>query len=140
MDKLDPYTAANLAELEQDKPQEVKTFTCSVCNLVSPFTYFGRKPPSVKSRLVLLEDAYVIKNPFVDPRQSEVKTVTGKPVHPILVLGSHCAVCEVPVCAAIECSYFYTQRFCKDCMSEHLSHFPDQVQKEFNKNITPKEK
>ena len=149
---MDPYTAAHQAELskskegksdgktdggknDDDETTAVKSFTCSLCNFSSPFTYFGRKPPSTKSRMVLLEDAYVIKNPFIDPRQAEKVTVSGKPIHPPLILGSHCAVCRMPVCVAVECSYFYTKRFCKDCMAEYLDRFPDQVKKEFTKNV-----
>ena len=146
---MDPYTAAYQAELSQssnpadtpakdpahDEATLVKTFTCGICNFTSPYTYYGRKPPSTKSRMILLEDAYVIKNPFVDPRQSEKATVSGKPVHPPLILGSHCSVCRSPVCVAVECSYFYTKRFCKECMEEYLEHFPEQVRKEFQKNV-----
>ncbi len=114
---MDPYTAAHQAELskskegktktdgktgsdkkddDDDETAAVKSFTCSLCNFSSPYTYFGRKPPSTKSRMVLLEDAYVIKNPFIDPRQAEKVTVSGKPIHPPLILGSHCAVCRIP--------------------------------------------
>ena len=150
---MDPYTAAYQAQLNQksdpsqastdaqtkdtpnDEASNVKTFTCGICSFTSPYTYYGRKPPSTKSRMVLLEDAYVIKNPFIDPRQAEKVTVSGKPIHPPLILGSHCSVCRAPVCVAVECSYFYTKRFCKECMEEYLEHFPDQVQREFKKNV-----
>jgi len=145
---MDPYTAAYQTELSQkidpsskdnnatsDEDLTVKTFTCGICNFTSPYTYFGRKPPSSKSRMVLLEDAYVIKNPFIDPRQTEKVTVSGKPIHPPLILGSHCSVCRAPVCVAVECSYFYTKRFCKECMEEYLELFPEQVRKEFRKNV-----
>jgi hypothetical protein len=131
---MDPYSAACTSDSGNET---VKTFSCSLCPFKSSYTYFGRKPPSVKSCMVLLEDAYIIKNPFVDPRRAD-KSVTRKPIHPVLVLGSHCSICEATVCVAIECSYFYTKRFCKNCMSKHLQHFPEQVQKEFTKNISAK--
>ena len=146
---MDPYSAAHEKELQHQKKDEksegkaieddetsaVKSFTCGICNFTSPYTYFGRKPPTTRSRMVLLEDAYLIKNPFIDPRQALKSTVSGKPTHPPLILGSDCSVCRVPVCVAIQCSYFYIKRFCKECMTEYLDHFPEQVKKEFAKNI-----
>ncbi|XP_041348313.1 cysteine-rich DPF motif domain-containing protein 1-like [Gigantopelta aegis] len=91
-------------------------FICSVCNFDTAYNYFGKKPPFAKS-LVLLEDAYVMKDPF--------STEGG-----IITLGSHCSLCQKPVCLSNECSLFFTKRFCIDCAKLHMSEFPIEIKQE----------
>ncbi|XP_030576271.1 cysteine-rich DPF motif domain-containing protein 1 isoform X1 [Archocentrus centrarchus] len=66
-----------------ENPQ--KTFTCQLCGLTSPFTYYGQKPPNTRA-IVLLEECFVTKDPFSPDRDK------------FLVLGSICSLCGTCVC------------------------------------------
>ncbi|XP_062522546.1 cysteine-rich DPF motif domain-containing protein 1-like [Corticium candelabrum] len=98
------------------------TFRCSRCHLSCRFDYFGQRPP-FQTALILLEDAYVMKDPFSpDERQ--------------LVLGSHCSVCQQPVCVGTGCSVFYTKRFCLPCVLAKADEFPEEIRKEVESKNT----
>ncbi|XP_051247870.1 cysteine-rich DPF motif domain-containing protein 1 isoform X1 [Dicentrarchus labrax] len=120
-----------------------KTFTCQLCGLSSPFTYYGQKPPNTRA-IVLLEECFVTRDPFSPDREK------------FLVLGSSCSLCSVCVCAGsaqctsvgmlppggtndsspdkeCDCSLFYTKRFCMQCVNKHLDQFPQQIQAELAK-------
>ncbi|XP_046879018.1 cysteine-rich DPF motif domain-containing protein 1 [Hypomesus transpacificus] len=95
-------------------------FTCRLCGLSTPFTYYGQKPPNTRS-IILLEECYVTKDPFSPDRER------------FLVLGSHCSSCNSPVCVGSDCSLFYTRRFCLACVSQNQSQLPPQIQVELSK-------
>ncbi|XP_064200770.1 cysteine-rich DPF motif domain-containing protein 1 isoform X2 [Anguilla rostrata] len=92
-------------------------FTCELCELTTPFTYYGQKPPNTRA-IVLLEECYVMRDPFCPEKEK------------FLVLGSTCSLCRKTVC---DCSLFYTKRFCLRCVREHLDQFPPQIQAELRK-------
>ncbi|XP_063072960.1 cysteine-rich DPF motif domain-containing protein 1 [Engraulis encrasicolus] len=100
------------------------TFICELCGLTTPFSYFGQKPPNTRA-IVLLEESFVLKDPFSPDREK------------FIVLGSCCTVCQKPVCVGTECSLFYTKRFCLPCVREHLDQFPQQIQTELAKKKPP---
>uniref|UniRef100_A0A2K5P988 Cysteine-rich DPF motif domain-containing protein 1 n=1 Tax=Cebus imitator TaxID=2715852 RepID=A0A2K5P988_CEBIM len=60
-------------------------FECELCALTAPYSYVGQKPPNTQS-MVLLEESYVMKDPFTSDK--------GR----FLVLGSHCSLCSRLVC------------------------------------------
>ena len=91
-------------------------FLCGTCGFLAKYDYFGRNPPFCKA-LVLLEEAYIIKDPFTDDRKA-------------IVLGSHCSNCSKAVCVSTNCSLFYTKRFCKQCVKENIEEFPLEVKEE----------
>ncbi|XP_030640892.1 cysteine-rich DPF motif domain-containing protein 1 [Chanos chanos] len=95
-------------------------FTCEVCDLSSPFTYYGQKPPNTRA-IVLLEECFVMKDPFSPDKER------------FLILGSKCSLCNKDVCVGTDCSLFYTKRFCLPCVRQHLDQFPQQVQSELAK-------
>ncbi|TKS90955.1 Cysteine-rich DPF motif domain-containing protein 1 [Collichthys lucidus] len=101
-----------------EAPQKI--FTCQVCDLSSPFTYHGQKPPNTRA-IVLLEECFVTRDPFSPDREK------------FLVLGSSCSLCGVRVCVGPDCSLFYTKRFCLQCVNKHLDQFPQQIQAELAK-------
>uniref|UniRef100_A0A1A8RA66 Cysteine-rich DPF motif domain-containing protein 1 n=2 Tax=Nothobranchius TaxID=28779 RepID=A0A1A8RA66_9TELE len=102
-----------------------KTFTCQLCGLSSPFTYYGQKPPNTRA-IVLLEECFVTKDPF-SPEKDK-----------FLVLGSTCSLCSLRVCVGSDCSLFYTKRFCVQCVNKHLDQFPQQIQAELTKKQSSK--
>ncbi|KAM6896421.1 cysteine-rich DPF motif domain-containing protein 1 [Lycodopsis pacificus] len=97
-----------------------KTFTCQLCGLSSPFTYYGQKPPNTRA-IVLLEECFVTQDPFSPDKEK------------FLVLGSTCSLCSTCVCVGPDCSLFYTKRFCMQCVNKHLKQFPLQIQAELAK-------
>ncbi|KAL5014732.1 hypothetical protein ScPMuIL_009002 [Solemya velum] len=93
-----------------------KKFVCENCNLSSSYTFFGKRPPFARS-IVLLEEAYVLRDPFSEDGG-------------ILVLGGHCSVCSTPICRAQDCSLFYSKRFCVRCVLQNMEEFPAEIQQE----------
>ncbi|XP_031562732.1 cysteine-rich DPF motif domain-containing protein 1-like [Actinia tenebrosa] len=105
--------------MEDRKNTEKTTFKCSLCDFTSRYDYYGRNPPFSKS-IVLLEDAYLIQDPF-SPTQSH------------LTIGSNCTLCSADVCVGQNCSIFYTKRFCIPCVKKNITEFPDEIKTELNK-------
>ncbi|XP_078474643.1 cysteine-rich DPF motif domain-containing protein 1 isoform X2 [Lampetra planeri] len=95
-------------------------FVCTVCKLHAPYNYYGRKPFYAKA-LELKEDSYTCQDPF--------ETERGQ----LLVLGSNCSLCQRVVCTSQDCSLFYTRRFCLECIKQHISEFPAEIQFELKK-------
>ncbi|XP_016351481.1 cysteine-rich DPF motif domain-containing protein 1 isoform X2 [Sinocyclocheilus anshuiensis] len=87
-------------------------FTCELCEVSSPYSFSGQKPPNTRA-IVLLEECYGMKDPFSPEREK------------FLVLGSKCCLCS-----KTDCSLFYTKRFCLPCVRDHLWQFPERVQNE----------
>ncbi|XP_026535020.1 cysteine-rich DPF motif domain-containing protein 1 [Notechis scutatus] len=61
------------------------TFECELCGLTAPYSYYGHKPPNAYS-VTLLEDCYVMKDPFSPDKDR------------FLILGAQCSVCHKRVC------------------------------------------
>ncbi|NXD16854.1 CDPF1 protein, partial [Nothocercus nigrocapillus] len=95
-------------------------FKCQLCDLTAPYTYYGQNPPNTCS-IVLLEESYVMKDPFTPDNDT------------FLILGSHCSLCSRLVCVGTECSLFYSKRFCLPCVNENLEAFPFEIQEDMNK-------
>nr|KAF6367893.1 cysteine rich DPF motif domain containing 1 [Myotis myotis] len=60
-------------------------FECQLCALAAPYSYVGQKPPDTQS-VILLEESYVMKDPFTPDKDR------------FLILGSRCSVCGRLVC------------------------------------------
>ncbi|XP_069484281.1 cysteine-rich DPF motif domain-containing protein 1 [Ambystoma mexicanum] len=98
-------------------------FRCQLCKLTAPYSYFGQKPPNTRS-IVLLEECYVMKDPFTPDKEK------------FLILGSKCSACSRLVCVGMECSLFYSKRFCLPCIDEHKAQFPPEIQQDLAKRRT----
>ncbi|XP_073940799.1 cysteine-rich DPF motif domain-containing protein 1 isoform X3 [Castor canadensis] len=92
-------------------------FECQLCALTAPYSYVGQKPPNTQS-VVLLEESYIMKDPFTSDK--------GR----FLVLGARCSVCSKLVCVGPECSLFYSRRFCLPCVQENIGDFPQEIQRD----------
>ncbi|KAM6216513.1 cysteine-rich DPF motif domain-containing protein 1 [Rhynchocyon petersi] len=99
-------------------------FECQLCALSAPYSYVGQRPPDTRS-VILLEESYVLKDPFSADRDK------------FLVLGSRCSVCSRLVCVGSECSLFYSRRFCLPCVREHISAFPREIRQDVEKRSGP---
>ncbi|NWY06298.1 CDPF1 protein, partial [Nothoprocta ornata] len=95
-------------------------FKCQLCGLTAPYTYYGQKPPNTRS-VVLLEESYVMKDPFTPDKDK------------FLILGSQCSLCSRLVCVGTACSLFYSKRFCLPCVNENLKAFPIEIQEDMDK-------
>jgi hypothetical protein len=98
-------------------------FVCTKCGLSIKFDYFGKTPPFTKS-LVIMEDAFVMKDPFSDVRNN------------CIIIGSRCVSCSQMVCVSQDCSIFYTKRFCVDCVHANFDTFPAEIRQELTKRKT----
>ena len=103
-----------------DRKALLNVFQCKNCEFTTHYKYFGKQPPFCRE-IILLEDAYVVKDPF---------TREGG----FMVIGSHCSLCHSEVCCNQKCSIFYSKRFCMQCCLNHLDEFPSEVQQEILKN------
>lgn len=109
-------------EKTKDK-KEIQYFQCTSCNFREKFDYFGREPPFLKN-YKLLEDAYVIEDPFLAAKQGR-----------IIILGSYCIQCTRMVCKDINCSMFFKNTFCIHCAKKCLVRFPQGIQEKLNRII-----
>ncbi|XP_046840067.1 cysteine-rich DPF motif domain-containing protein 1-like [Xenia sp. Carnegie-2017] len=96
-----------------------KHFKCVKCEFSTHYDYFGSKPPFYKD-LILLEDAYIMKDPF---------TMEAN----FIVLGGHCSFCNIAVCCNQKCSIFYTKRICLACCLNHFDDFPPAIKQDLQK-------
>ncbi|XP_047641930.1 cysteine-rich DPF motif domain-containing protein 1 [Phacochoerus africanus] len=99
-------------------------FECQLCALTAPYSYVGQRPPNTQS-IVLLEESYVMKDPFTSDKDR------------FLILGSRCSLCGRLVCVGPECSLFYSRRFCLPCAQENAAAFPPVVQQDLEKKKSP---
>ncbi|XP_070557576.1 cysteine-rich DPF motif domain-containing protein 1-like [Ptychodera flava] len=109
----------NPKSIRVERNKKIGTFTCELCNLHAPYEYFGNSPPFTKS-VLLLEDVFVMRDPFTTERK-------------LLILGSHCSLCNKVICVGQSCSLFYTKRFCLPCAFDNIQEFPTEIQQELVK-------
>ncbi|XP_014438071.1 cysteine-rich DPF motif domain-containing protein 1 isoform X4 [Tupaia chinensis] len=112
-----PRTEGQMA-LEAER-HALGVFECQLCALTAPYSYKGQKPPNTQS-VVLLEDSYVMKDPFTPDKDG------------FLVLGSRCSLCS-----RLECSLFYSRRLCLPCVQENISAFPREIRQDLEKRKAP---
>ena len=113
------HTKDDLKDEKKDQHWE-KTiqFQCSICGLCEMCHYFGRSPPFVKKALEFTEDCYVMLDPF--------SPYNPKTANHFIVLGAECSVCHQTTC--VECSIYFTKRFCIKCAQFNINEFPQEVQ------------
>lgn len=101
----------------------IKYFECSTCVLRVQFEYFGKDPPWYK-HFHLLEEAYVIEDPFSPPKRRK-----------IIILGAHCVKCNRIVCKDTTCSVYFEGTYCVNCAKTNIDLFPDSVRGKLNKIV-----
>ena len=106
---------SNQEELKETKSEPGGTFACNFCGLKEHFDFKGSKPPFAR-QLLFLEECYIMKDPFSPLNKGET-----------LVLGADCNFCQKSVC--LDCSIFYTKRFCKNCALQNINQLPVQLHK-----------
>lgn len=124
---------ANTDKKEQKQtyaePEKIQ-FRCSSCLMVELVNYFGKKPPFIKN-IELLEDSFVMKDPFTAPPNKHTQKRSFSEY--FIVIGSNCTICKNPVCK--DCSVFYSKTFCYQCAQSQIHQFPLEVQSKIRKEI-----
>ena len=109
-------------KLKEEKREDIFEkkiqFQCSSCGLCEMCHYFGSSTPFVKKSLEFTEDCYVMLDPFTP--------YNPKSANSFIVLGAECSECRVTVC--VECSVYFTRRFCINCAQYNINEFPSDVQ------------
>ena len=72
----------------------------------------------MKKSLEFSEDCYVMLDPF--------SPYSLKSANSFIVLGAECSECRTTVC--VECSIYFTRRFCVNCAQYNINEFPSDVQ------------
>lgn len=121
----------SVGELEKQKLETEKiNFQCTNCSMSEQVDFFGKSPPFTKN-LGLIEDSYIMKDPFnVPPSKYGKRSFTEY----FIILGSHCIMCEAVVCK--DCSIFYKSTFCYTCAKEEVHRFPLEIQSKIRKEIS----
>ncbi|NWS06726.1 CDPF1 protein, partial [Motacilla alba] len=102
-----------------DAPKEVQTpgeFRCELCELSAPYTYYGRTSPNSHSIVQLLEEAFVMRDPFTPDKDKFIR--------------SYCSLCSRAVCVG---SVVLSKSFCLPCVKENLKAFPLEIQEDMDK-------
>lgn len=107
-------------ENEKKPPQY---FQCSYCPLNEKFEYFGDDPSFAKA-YKLLENSYVIEDPFLPPKQGQ-----------FIILGAHCIKCNKTVCKDSNCSFYFDGTYCIKCAKYSSKTFPHVVQEKLNRIV-----
>lgn len=116
--------AAKETEKNRTVEEEIK-FVCFKCGLQEIVHYYGRNPPFAIKQIQFEEKTYVMRDPFT-PRES------GR-AH-FLQIGGDCNKCGRTVC--VDCSTFYSKRFCDDCCAMFLSEFPPEIGAKIQKKLS----
>jgi len=110
----EPLTEEKKEDIFEKKIQ----FQCSSCGLCELCHYFGSSPPFVRKSLEFSEECYVMLDPFTP--------YSPKSANSFIVLGGECSECRVTVC--VECSIYFSRRFCINCAQYNINEFPPDVQ------------
>ncbi|KAK0087121.1 hypothetical protein PV325_001730 [Microctonus aethiopoides] len=116
---------SNLKSETETKRDLGGTFRCEFCSLVEHYHYKGLKPPFARD-ILFNENCYIMKDPFSLPNKGEV-----------LILGGDCSICNKSVC--LDCSIFYTKRFCQECVAKNIDNLPSQLKNKMKHFITKAE-
>ncbi|XP_039965101.1 cysteine-rich DPF motif domain-containing protein 1 [Bactrocera tryoni] len=104
-------------------------FQCTMCDMLEMVNYYGKTPPFVYG-LKLLEDSFVLRDPFQSP------PIRWKPkAEYFVIIGSRCTVCENVVCKGAECSFYFTCTYCLACAKKHINKFPIESQAKLRKQL-----
>ncbi|CAF1323951.1 unnamed protein product [Adineta steineri] len=127
--------------MTEQETVEPKVFQCSLCPFYATYDRYDSKyidesipstvsiPQNTKNKkkepsitVNLLEQVYLLRDPFVAIKNKDDQTKISS-----VIIGSTCSVCSSPVCVHLDCSLFYTRRFCLKCIAKYRDEFPREV-------------
>ena len=130
-------------QMETEEKVVPKVFQCSLCPFyaaydrydskyidesvqpTAPIIHHSRNKNGPSLTIDLLETAYLLRDPFVAVKDNNNKEDPSKLSS--VILGGTCSVCSAPVCAHLNCSVFYTRRFCLRCVAHYRDEFPREI-------------
>ncbi|XP_065372466.1 cysteine-rich DPF motif domain-containing protein 1 [Calliphora vicina] len=117
-------------EVAQDDERIAKIkFYCSCCDMEEMAHYFGLEPSFVFG-IKFNEPTYIMRDPFqAPPPRWKAKAEY------FVALGAHCKICENVVCKDSECSFFYINSYCLNCVKKVASTFPLDIQQKLRKQM-----
>lgn len=131
-----PVTSTSTSSIKEEEEKKQKeeepekiSFKCSSCAMSELVDYFGKSPPFTRN-LELLEESFIMKDPFTAPPSKHGKRSFTEY---FIVLGSHCSLCQAIVCK--QCSLFYKNTFCYPCAQSEVHHFPLEIQSKIRREI-----
>ncbi|KAL5261338.1 hypothetical protein ACHWQZ_G007138 [Mnemiopsis leidyi] len=96
-----------------DGGQEVRRdlVVCQICQINLPYDFYGKKAPYCPG-VIYFDDTYLLRDPYSpEPR--------------VVAVAGPCDLCSSIAC--LDCSVFYTKRFCGKCILENSDGFPSQI-------------
>ncbi|UJR27463.1 hypothetical protein I4U23_008750 [Adineta vaga] len=127
--------------MTDDETNEPNVFQCSLCPFYAAYDRYDSKyiddsnlPTTQQSRnkkdpalvINLLEKVYLLRDPFIAIKDKD-KDKDGQSKLSSVIIGSICSVCSCPICVHLDCSLFYTRRFCLKCVSKYRHEFPKEI-------------
>jgi hypothetical protein len=126
---------------------EPKVFQCSLCPFYAAYdrhdsTYIDESIPTTSASsstsnsktkkqppltIDLLEKVYLLRDPFVAVKEADKEDQSKISS---LIIGATCSVCSCAICVHVDCSLFYTRRFCLRCVARYREEFPREVLEE----------
>ncbi|VUZ38903.1 unnamed protein product [Hymenolepis diminuta] len=100
------------------------SFKCAGCQFSVKYDDKSTRPRYLMQNITLLEEVYVMRDPFVDGGAGAI------------IIGADCCVCNDSVCISPQCSFYYGKRYCRKCALGNLDHFPEDIHKELLRNFT----
>ncbi|KAI1238909.1 hypothetical protein IHE44_0012000 [Lamprotornis superbus] len=113
--------AEALGNLKMGAPKEVQTPGEFKCVSYQPHTHTMGRRHQTQLSVVLLEKAYVMKDPITPDKDK------------FLIVESHCSLCTRAVCVGTDYSLFHSKRFCLPCVKENLNAFPLEIKEDMDK-------
>jgi Cysteine-rich domain len=128
---VESLASSSRLEVDKEKPEEPEkiSFRCSSCGMSESVDYFGKTPPFIRN-VELLEETYIMKDPFTAPPS---KHGTRSFTEYFIVIGVHCRLCQEIFCK--DCSLFYKSSFCFPCAQSEIHQFPLEIQSKIRKEI-----
>lgn len=118
-----PTESKEAAENMVGTGRVLEEFSCEICGLEAPYEVFDDRPPKkgVTRTIRYREKCYIMQDPF-RPQSERLPLVVGAP----------CSECEKKM-VCMDCSLFFSRRFCVKCVRRYESDFPHQLGKEIKK-------
>lgn len=121
--------------MAKSENEEAKVFQCSLCPFYASYDRYdskylddsivtNKKSKEANLTIQLLENVYLLRDPFVSIKESDKEDPTRIPS---VIIGGTCSVCSSPVCLHGDCSVFYTRRFCLGCVARYREEFPREI-------------
>ncbi|KAE9549871.1 hypothetical protein FO519_006924 [Halicephalobus sp. NKZ332] len=111
------------ADVQQEEQQgpEYFNFKCVLCG----FSVRARYGPMKAGILSYKHDVYYLRS--LNQQIDRVKTKKKNDYKKFAIIGAKCYSCHRDVCNRVQCSFFYKENYCLDCIMQKRKEFPEKV-------------